>query len=264
MLTRYQDQAEPRRESKLHVSIAEEARSDATGIRASYLADDVSKLIWNVSCPVTMWGGRRVSKSTKDISPPPSSYYWTCVDNMNCSKRTGLEKALHQIEQAIKRPRTEDGSASDAVISNLQDLLSKAHQGQKHASHSETDDISENLNDSQSHPSPQDMTTDDSLALDDAENPLQLLARASDLQLSPTGRGDVQKLSLPVPQQTSIAKDSHQGHDPGPKSFFIPVRASRDVGPDIDPIELGLVTVDEAESLFSLYVQTFDHFSHCK
>lgn len=73
MLTRYQDQAEPRRESRLHVSIAEEARSDATDTRASYLADDASKPIWNVSYPVTTWGGRRVSKSTKDISP---SYYW--------------------------------------------------------------------------------------------------------------------------------------------------------------------------------------------
>ena len=83
MLTRYQDQAEPRRESKLHVSIAEEARSDATGIRASYLADDVSKLIWNVSCPVTTWGGRRGSKSTKDISPPPPTTGYTCVDNIN-------------------------------------------------------------------------------------------------------------------------------------------------------------------------------------
>src|SRR5699024_12297021 len=108
---------------------------------------------------------------------------------------------------------------------------------QKHASHNETDDVSENLHDSQSHLSPRDMNTDDSLALDDAENPLQLLARASDLQLSPTGRGDVQKLSLPVPQQTSIAKNSHQGHEPGPKSFFVPMRASRDVGPDIDRSE---------------------------
>ena len=104
------------------------------------------------------------------------------------------------------------------------------------------------------------MNTDDSLALDDAENPLQLLARASDLQLSPTGRGDIQKLSLPVPQQTSISQNDHQGHDPGAKSFFVPVRASRDVGPDIDPIDLGLVTVDEAESLFSLYVQTSDGY----
>lgn len=108
------------------------------------------------------------------------------------------------------------------------------------------------------------MNTDDSLALDDAENPLQLLARASDLQLTPTGRGDAQKLSLPAPQQTSITENSYQGYDSGPKSFFVPVRASRDVGPDIDPIELGLVTVDEAESLFSLYVQTFDYSSHCK
>lgn len=74
MLTRYQDQAEPRRESRLRASIAEEARSDATDTRASYLADDASRLIWNASCPVTTWGGRRASKSTKDISL--SYYYW--------------------------------------------------------------------------------------------------------------------------------------------------------------------------------------------
>lgn len=70
MLTRYQDQAEVRRESRLHASIAEEARSDATDIRTRYLADDASRPIWNVSCPVTTWGGRRVSKSTKDIYIP--------------------------------------------------------------------------------------------------------------------------------------------------------------------------------------------------
>jgi hypothetical protein len=37
-------------------------------------------------------------------------------------------------------------------------------------------------------------------------------------------------------------------------SFFVPVRANLDISPDMDPIENGLVTLQEAESLFSLYV----------
>jgi hypothetical protein len=36
------------------------------------------------------------------------------------------------------------------------------------------------------------------------------------------------------------------------KSFFVPARANLDIGDDLDPVELGLVTFDESESLFSL------------
>lgn len=170
---------------------------------------------------------------------------------MTSSKRTGLEKALYQIEQAIKRPRGEDAAASDAahkVISNLQDLLGKA-QDHQHVSYSETDDFSENPDQAHSLPSPHEQ--EDSLTLDDAENPLQLLARASDLQLSPA---ETQKAHVPLRQQPAISQ-THD-HDSGANSFFVPMRASRDVGSELDPIDLGLVTVEEAESLFSLYVQT--------
>lgn len=170
---------------------------------------------------------------------------------MTSSKRTGLEKALYQIEQAIKRPRSEDAAASDAahkVISNLQDLLGKA-QDQQQVSYSETDDFSENPDQTHDLPSPREQ--EDSLVLDDAENPLQLLARASDLQLSPA---ETQKAHVPLRQQPEISQ-THD-HDPGANSFFVPVRASRDVGPELDPIDLGLVTVEEAESLFSLYVKS--------
>jgi len=170
---------------------------------------------------------------------------------MGFSKRTGLEKALYQIEQAIKRPRGPDAAASDAahkVISNLQELLGKA-QDQQQVSHSETDDFSENQDQTHSLPSPREQ--EDSLALDDAENPLQLLARASDLQLSPA---ETRKVPAPLQQQQAISRT--QGHNSCANSFFVPVRASRDVGPELDPIELGLVTVEEAESLFSLYVQS--------
>ncbi|ODM17096.1 hypothetical protein SI65_07495 [Aspergillus cristatus] len=170
------------------------------------------------------------------------------------NKRTGLEKALYQIEQAIKRPRSEDAAASDAahrVISNLQELLGKA-QDQQQVSHSETDDFSENPDQTHSLSSPREQ--EDSLALDDAENPLQLLARASDLQLSPA---ETQKAPVPSRQQPAISRT--QDHDSGANSFFVPVRASRDVGPELDPIDLGLVTMEEAESLFSFFYQNLAH-----
>lgn len=125
-------------------------------------------------------------------------------------------------------------------------------------------------------PSPRD-APEENLALDDAENPLQLLARASDLQLSPLGVRHLPKsspmplISAPpsssLPQEGLVADPGDRGHDRGrdfdaeldrreqsAKSFFIPARANLDVGADLDPVELGLVTFDESESLFSLYV----------
>lgn len=97
-------------------------------------------------------------------------------------------------------------------------------------------------------PSPQ--AAHESLTLDDAENPLQLLARASDLQLSPTGVRHVPKSPLPVPEPALF--QSTIPTEPSAKSFFVPARVNLDVGPDVDPVDLGLVTFDESESLFSL------------
>jgi hypothetical protein len=51
--------------------------------------------------------------------------------------------------------------------------------------------------------------------------------------------------NLAIPVETSAT---------AAKSFFVPVRANLDISPDMDPIENGLVTLQEAESLFSLYV----------
>lgn len=117
---------------------------------------------------------------------------------------------------------------------------------------------------------------EENLALDDAENPLQLLARASDLQLSPVGVRHVPKSppmplisSVPpsLPQEVLVVDRRRADRDEGrefdaeldrreqsAKSFFVPARANLDVGDDLDPVELGLVTFDESESLFTLYV----------
>lgn len=163
----------------------------------------------------------------------------------NCSKRKGLEKAIHQIEQAIKRPKVDtENEDAQRAISGLQELLSQV-QGQlmqNEEGHSEIENP-RNL------PSPR-AGHEESLALDDAENPLQLLARASDLQLSPTGMRHVPKSPLSVPAPAMF--QSNITTEPSAKSFFVPTRANLDVGPDVDPVDLGLVTFDESESLFSL------------
>ncbi|RHZ63222.1 uncharacterized protein CDV56_106014 [Aspergillus thermomutatus] len=176
-----------------------------------------------------------------------------------CSKRKGLEKALHQIEEAIKRPKT-DAAGSDAarkLISNLQDLLSRT-QGQ--SAPSEVEEISDDPDQSHTRSPPQDATAGDNLALDDAENPLQLLARASDLQFSPAECSNAPKLSPSSVSQPSIRLDSSHNEDvPNVRSFFVPVRANLDLGPDMDPIELGLTTLLEAESLFSFFYENLAH-----
>ncbi|KAJ5767861.1 hypothetical protein N7533_000444 [Penicillium manginii] len=214
------------------------------------------------------------------------------------NKRKGLEKAIHQIEQAIKRPKLDPsaGSTDEAqrAISGLQELLSR-FQGQLSRSpdgglgaqaRGESEAFSSDLERDPHHqhmvsPSPRD-APEENLALDDAENPLQLLARASDLQLSPLGVRHLPKsspmplISAPpsssLPQEGLVADPGDRGHDRGrdfdaeldrreqsAKSFFIPARANLDVGADLDPVELGLVTFDESESLFSFFYQHLAH-----
>lgn len=90
-------------------------------------------------------------------------------------------------------------------------------------------------------------STDEHLALDDAENPLQLLARASDLRLTSPHSGDI---GASTPSSRTFASD--RGDKSDVHRFFLPVKANLDQGPDLDPIDLGLVTMEEAEMLISL------------
>ncbi|TIC90880.1 hypothetical protein CH35J_011457 [Colletotrichum higginsianum] len=231
------------------------------------------------------------------------------------NKRKGLDKALYQIEQAIKRARTgEQNSEDDKAIGNLQALLegsrasrsatASSHLGRRSSSQFNSpdqpdlssDDDDDDLNNtpdsnayvSLHHPHRNSINNEESLAIDDAENPLQLLARASNLQLSP------QPISGLSPKQSGFRasrkkqaviehqQQQHQQHqqhqqqqhhqlqqqfqhqhqhlqlpqsdeDSEMQSFFTAVRVNFDVGDDIDPITLGLVTQEEAESLFAFF-----------
>ena len=85
----------------------------------------------------------------------------------------------------------------------------------------------------------------DNLDVDDAENPLQLLARASDLSVPPS-----QPSSGPRSFGSLHSRmDSTQDYDL--KLFFGPFRPSLDVGEDIDPVDMGFVTPEEADVLFT-------------
>ncbi|KAJ5930787.1 hypothetical protein N7466_006280 [Penicillium verhagenii] len=173
------------------------------------------------------------------------------------NKRKGLEKAIHQIEQAIKRPKLDAPGPDDAhkAISDLQDLLSRVQRQLT----SESDSFAETPERSQNLRSPHRTDVDESLALDDAENPLQLLARASDLQLSPTVlRQELKSLQPPLIAQSASLQHASSANF-GAKSFFVPARANLDIGPELDPVDLGLVTFDESESLFSFFYQHLAH-----
>ncbi|KAJ5241866.1 uncharacterized protein N7469_000193 [Penicillium citrinum] len=174
------------------------------------------------------------------------------------NKRKGLEKAIHQIEQAIKRPKLDPSGSSDEAqkaISGLQELLSRFQGQLKNPSDLEGESIFSDTERERPRISSPQRDRDESLALDDAENPLQLLARASDLQLSPVGVRHVHHSPVVPPPFQSEIVDVEQSA----KSFFVPARANLDVGVDLDPVELGLVTFDESESLFSFFYQHLAH-----
>jgi hypothetical protein len=176
-----------------------------------------------------------------------------------CSKRDGLEKAVYRIEQAIKKSKTQHSqSEDDENILHLRNLVTEAQQ----LLPQQNSNLDPSLRDN---PSPHLQTPnhqshlqvpkllpeagriehhlpEDNFAFDDAENPLQLLARASDLS-APKNQGSFGPGLAPWL--------SNLGKDEDLRKFFGPFRPSLDVGPDIDPIDMGLITAEEATNLFA-------------
>jgi hypothetical protein len=174
------------------------------------------------------------------------------------SKRSGLEKAIFQVEEAIKR-RKSDAPSSRTTLEHLQNLLNEAQRDESQLSprsrpHSFSAPYSPDSKNTKRvdtlHPTVREITataSDDQLAaLEDVENPLQLLARASDLRItSPRSFDD----GAPTPG--SIMNGSEQSAYLDVHRFFLPMKASLDQGPGLDPIDNGLVTKQEAETLLA-------------
>ncbi|KAI0855758.1 hypothetical protein F4860DRAFT_519512 [Xylaria cubensis] len=186
------------------------------------------------------------------------------------NKHSGLEKAVFQIEQALKRTQPGSDQIQDSeqstelryLLERSRDLLS-AERGQKPSSsganrrrhdgaipspqHSSTSHVtSPSQTDSRDGGTVSHTVDDDQLNLDDAENPLQLLARTSELLSSisaSNGRSTVGRLpSKALPSRDRTAGNDQDGNLP---VFFGPFQPRLDVGPDLDPIELGLLTLSD-------------------
>ncbi|KAL2268452.1 hypothetical protein VTJ83DRAFT_3298 [Remersonia thermophila] len=206
------------------------------------------------------------------------------------NKRTGLEKALHQVEQALRRSAS--GVEASKVVSELRTLIGPGPHGSlqvlgreksitvatgtavppraRRASRQSDVMLPDASSDGESSSSEQDGMSipqgstpsqghmgEESLAVDDAENPLQLLARASDLHVSPKPGVDH------MAAEAAAHARSRQGR-PGDRiseveRFFKLSQFNLDIGPDLDPISLGLLTPEEAETLFGFFHHNLAH-----
>jgi hypothetical protein len=201
------------------------------------------------------------------------------------NKRTGLEKALHQVEQALRRTGT--GIEAAKVVSDLKSLLGPGPHGplslinhdqsgvrgaELRRASKQSDillpDASSDAGDSSASDqdgmsAPQESTPsqghagEESLAVDDAENPLQLLARASDLHVSPKSGVDHVAAENMSHQRSRQNKQSEKISEV--ERFFKLSQFSLDTGPDLDPINLGLITADEADTLFNFFHHNLAH-----
>lgn len=94
---------------------------------------------------------------------------------------------------------------------------------------------------------------DDGYALEDAESPLQLLARASDLPISSRNMPAAPDQLSPIAGSNHVGQRGEQSNNQDLRTFFGPLRPNLDTGEDIDPIDMGYVTPCETDVLFNLY-----------
>jgi hypothetical protein len=206
----------------------------------------------------------------------------------HCSKRVGIDKALYQVEQAVKRSGSDSGRPEDVkVVARLRELLNELHASEQltnltghlgNVDHSgrqpnfaaqdaQSEDLSASDDEDEDDDevevdggasnlgSPPDLTpaNEETLAIADAENPLQLLARASYFQPPQEPKKPPPGPSTSIEGKTARL-DGKSSSSKVLQEFFTPARVNLDVGDDLDPITLGLATMEEAEAAFRLYL----------
>lgn len=189
------------------------------------------------------------------------------------SKRKGLEKALYQVEEALRRVAPEaQGTDAEKAILDLKSLLAASQDGQLNGSQDSnkrarlvhgSSELQDSSSEEEESPRPrknsyrrestisrQHVVAEERLAVYDAENPLQLLARASNLHLSPNSSVDQSPITnMSLNRGSSIMDDQDESEV---HAFFATTHFNLDIGRGYDPIELGLVSEDQAEQLFNL------------
>ncbi|KAH8821251.1 hypothetical protein F5884DRAFT_767099 [Xylogone sp. PMI_703] len=190
------------------------------------------------------------------------------------NKRTGLDKAVYRIEQELRRTKRDAAHPGhEKAESHLEQLLREVDNLKAQDIESDNSGSKSYINsqsqpnsfDANYHQNPsqisinRDHTQSDqtgSFAFDDAENPLQLLARASDLSLP---RNPLSSTSSSLLTSGHSASAPYTAKDETLRAFFGPFRPRLDVNEDIDPIEMGFITLEEADVLFTYFYQNLSH-----
>lgn len=203
------------------------------------------------------------------------------------NKRKGLEKALYQVEEALRRASPGfRGTDAGKAISELKAMISAGQEPQlsgggdsnkrprlNTTASSEHQDYSSSEEEEEDSPLPRKNTVErrpsvvsqrlvkveERLAVEDAENPLQLLARASNLHLSPGSSHAQSPGTATSYQPASTVVEELDPELRYVENFFGTTAFNIDRAEGYDPIELGLVTEDEAETLFVFFHKNLAH-----
>lgn len=176
---------------------------------------------------------------------------------------------MYRIEQAIQRSKVNGGELEDEqaalnlqhLLSSTSEILPRSNMSQENSPNTQIRTQSPLLHDhtpisQQHHATPRSESPgfsghrvrDNSYALDDAENPLQLLASASDM---PASSPQFQPLNTRIIDSGSLYPTKEDG-DEDLRAFFGPFSSHLDVCEDIDPIDMGYITPSETTALFNL------------
>ncbi|KAF2669134.1 hypothetical protein BT63DRAFT_424843 [Microthyrium microscopicum] len=170
------------------------------------------------------------------------------------NKRKGLDNYIVKIEQALKKSSKGD-LQDDSAFTELQQLLNRVRDRDRRTSSlasGPSQSRGEETEVDEDDDSPSIIHDED--ALDDAENPLELLVRASRLR---QGKAQSANVRPPSPGSVNFDRDGY-GSYADIQRFFMPIRASIDGNgrgddDESDPIHLGLVTEEEAEMLLAFF-----------
>jgi hypothetical protein len=164
------------------------------------------------------------------------------------NKRSGLEKAIYQVEQAIKRSKTSPETDVDLrkLINRSQSLTEQAPTTGPISSNP----LTEQTKLANGFESARQDSIDgaEEIALENADNPLQLLAMASAM---PNQSPSSAISASPAVVSSHAGSHAVDGEDADLQVFFGSFTPVLDNSRDIDPVDLGLATEEEADWLFA-------------
>lgn len=186
------------------------------------------------------------------------------------NKRSGLDKAIYQVEEAVKKARTKGTEIDDEharalrrLLDKSQDVSQKAVANGGNISHERTipPELSTLPTDQaptsvqeipEIHPAgseslAQDIEEEGDVTVNNANNPLQLLAIASAIPEAATGNPSPASNYGVSPTTTAAVS----GDEDDTRDFFSPMTSKLDIGKDLDPQDLGLVSDQEVKALFA-------------